>query len=97
MDAVLSVYTDQKKTISGAKLKNGFFDEVIHIARENTSILDIDLSKSDKTRIYEQYAKSINAPLMAMTCSENNLMVRMFMVCEDQDPGRFKIVSVKKT
>jgi hypothetical protein len=70
MAEVFSLYSDRKKAINGAIVRH--FNEIILAAKTNTSIHDIVLTERDKQMICKQYAKSINAPSMAMTVTENN-------------------------
>jgi len=70
MGEVYLLYSNRKKENNGARV--GCFNEIILAAKTNTSIHDIVLTIYDKKKIWEQYAKSINAPSMAMTCSEKN-------------------------
>ena len=72
MGEVYLLYSDRKKENNGAREEYGFFNEIILAAKTNTSIHDIVLTIYDKRKVRDQYAKSINAPSMAISVSEKN-------------------------
>jgi len=72
MGEVFLLYSDRKKENNGASEEYGFFNEIILAAKTNTAIHDIVPTENDKRKIRKQYAKSVNAPSMALTCSEKN-------------------------
>jgi hypothetical protein len=76
MGEVFTLYSDQKNAANGANLVQGFFDEIILTAKDNTSIRDIVLTRSDKRSIIAQYAKSVNAPSMALSAAEKTRLFR---------------------
>ena len=69
MGEVLSLYVDQKNAANGARVS---FESILLAAKENTSIRDIVLTESDKDWIGRQYAKSVDAPSMALSGAEKN-------------------------
>jgi hypothetical protein len=72
MGEVFTLYSDQKNATNGANLVQGFFDEIILTAKDNTSIRDIVLTGSDKLTIIKQYAKSVNKPSVAVSNAERS-------------------------